>query len=80
MGRFLNADALVSAGQGLIGSNLFAYCGNNPVSRSDSGGLFWKNFMETVIDGVVSVAQKIVSVSGKDYINNQDALGIFIYK
>lgn len=32
--------------------------------------------METVIDGVVSVAQNIVWVSGKDYIDNQDALGV----
>ena len=26
MGRFLNADALVATGQGLLGNNMFAYC------------------------------------------------------
>ena len=38
MGRFINADALVSTGQGLLGNNMFAYCGNNPVNLLDSGG------------------------------------------
>ena len=37
-GRFLNADGLVSTGQGLNGCNMFAYCGNNPVVRSDPSG------------------------------------------
>ena len=36
-GRFLNADALVSTG-GLLGNNMFAYCGNNPVTRYDPTG------------------------------------------
>ena len=31
VGRFINADALVSTGQGILGNNMFAYCGNNPV-------------------------------------------------
>ncbi len=38
VGRFLNADGLVSTGQGLLGNNMFAYCGNNPVMFSDSSG------------------------------------------
>ena len=38
IGRFLNADALVATGQGMLGNNMFAYCGNNPVSRADFGG------------------------------------------
>ena len=37
-GRFINADALVSTGQGIIGNNMFAYCRNNPVIRSDVPG------------------------------------------
>ena len=36
--RFLNADALVSTGQGLLGNNMFAYCLNNPVMLVDSLG------------------------------------------
>ena len=38
VGRFINADSTVSTGQGLIGTNMFAYCGNNPVSRFDPTG------------------------------------------
>ena len=38
MGRFINADAFVSTGQGLLGSNMFAYCLNNPIVRVDSLG------------------------------------------
>ena len=38
LGRFLNADALVSTGQGLLGNNMFAYCLNNPVVGHDPTG------------------------------------------
>ena len=41
-GRFINADAYLSTGQGFNGHNMFAYCGNNPISRYDVGGMFWK--------------------------------------
>ena len=40
-GRFINADGLVTTGQGFVGNNMFAYCGNNPVSRIDDSGSFW---------------------------------------
>ncbi len=38
MARFINADALVSTGQGLLGNNMFAYCMNNPISYADPNG------------------------------------------
>ena len=38
MGRFLNADAFTSTGQGLLGNNMFAYCNNNPVNMIDHAG------------------------------------------
>ena len=37
-GRFINADALVSTGQGILGNNMFAYCLNNPANFLDSEG------------------------------------------
>ena len=41
IGRFINADSYVSTGQGFIGLNMFAYCGNNPIVYSDpTGSLF----------------------------------------
>lgn len=41
MGRFINSDVFVSTGQGLIGNNMFAYCGNNPVFRRDDTGTYY---------------------------------------
>ena len=38
LGRFLNADALVSTGQGFVGNNMFAYCLNNPSTMADPTG------------------------------------------
>ena len=38
-GRFLNADAFASTGQGLLGNNMFAYCGNNPAIFEDPTGM-----------------------------------------
>lgn len=38
--RFINADTYASTGDGLLGYNMFAYCGNNPVCYSDPTGHF----------------------------------------
>jgi len=38
IGRFINADAFVSTGQGFLGMNMFAYCLNNPVMLIDPTG------------------------------------------
>ena len=38
--RFLNADTYGSTGQGFLGYNMFAYCGNNPVTQIDFTGNF----------------------------------------
>ena len=36
--RFINADVYASTGQGFVGTNMFAYCNNNPVSFIDYSG------------------------------------------
>ena len=38
MCRYINADAFISTGQGLVGNNMFAYCGNNSPLFSDPMG------------------------------------------
>ena len=40
LGRFINADSYGSTGQGFLGYNMFAYCGNNPVNGYDPTGHF----------------------------------------
>ena len=53
MKRFLNADdsaTLNATPTELTDKNLFAYCDNNPVMRTDEGGNFW-NFLNGIKDG-----------------------------
>ena len=38
IGRFINADSYASTGDGLIGVNMFAYCGNDPINYGDPSG------------------------------------------
>ncbi len=40
IGRFINADAFASTGQGALGNNMYAYCLNNPVMGYDPLGRF----------------------------------------
>ena len=50
--RFINADGFVSTGQGLLGYNMFTYCGNNPVIYFDPSGNAWiLNGVYYVYDG-----------------------------
>ena len=39
LGRFINADGLVSTGQGFLGNDMFTYCLNRPVVMADYGGI-----------------------------------------
>lgn len=39
-GRFLNADICLDTESGVLGTNVFAYCDNNPVNFLDPNGMF----------------------------------------
>ena len=54
-GRFISADSvqILSVQNDLFDKNLFAYCDNNPVMRSDNGGYFWNVVIGAVVGGVV---------------------------
>ena len=56
VGRFINADGQISTGD-ISGTNLFAYCGNNPVNMSDSDGNMpkWLSGVLTVVGGALQV-------------------------
>ncbi len=45
IGRFISADEFASTGQGFIGCNMFAYCGNDPINRMDSDGCYFIDAM-----------------------------------
>ena len=65
VGRFVNADCIISPG--LTGTNLFAYCGNNPITGYDPTGNFDFNKLIggicLVLVGVAAVAAVAVSVA-----------------
>jgi RHS repeat-associated protein len=48
LGRFINADSYASTGQGFLGYNMFAYCGNNPCNKNDNSG-YHENLVTTSI-------------------------------
>ena len=66
--RFISADVLLSTGQGVIGHNSFAYCGNNPIIRGDDEGDFWHILAGAAIGAVIGAVSSIVSqaVSGQE--------------
>ena len=45
-GRFINVDAFISTGQGLVACNMYAYCLNNSVMRIDFGGFVSYTYMD----------------------------------
>ena len=61
VGRFINADGIIN-NTGTITQNLFAYCGNNPVTHKDASGYAW----ETIWDAI-SLASSIVEVAANPY-------------
>ena len=40
--RFINADTRIPFKSNVISTNIYLYCANNPISRSDCTGMFWK--------------------------------------
>ena len=61
IGRFISADSYASTGQGILGNNMFAYCGNNPVSRGDEGGEFWHLIIGAAVGVVTQYAVDVVT-------------------
>ena len=56
VGRWINADGYISTGQGIAGTNMFAYCGNNPANRDDPTGELWA----TLIDKITNIIKRMV--------------------
>ena len=67
IGRFINADGFVTTDVlGLLSSNMFVYCENNPISRFDpTGETFWD-----VLDCFMA------ALSWTEFINNPSLAGL----
>ena len=60
--RFINADTYSSTDSSdAVSCNMFAYCGNNPVTRSDETGEFWNLVIGAVVGAVVNAVTTVVS-------------------
>ena len=64
--RFISADELLSTGQGVIGNNSFAYCGNNPVVRADSEGMLFFTIIGVLVGGIVGGIT--AAINGEDVV------------
>ncbi len=73
IGRFINADGQIN--DDILGTNLFAYCGNNPVTRADDTGRGWWVVAGVLIGGIAGGVIKIVSnvTTGKKW--NEGVIG-----
>ena len=73
IGRFINADALVSTGQGFIGNNMFTYCLNNPVNMADYNG------MDAIYVVEYNWFEGGLPIVGHAYLYMQNANGIWYF-
>lgn len=73
--RFINADVYSSTDSSdAVSCNMFAYCGNNPTSRSDETGDFWNFIVGAVVGAVVnavSTAVDAVKEGGLDALSDR---------
>ncbi len=60
--RFINSDSQLNPKDGVLGFNLFVYCGNNPVSNQDPNGHF---FFGALIGGIIGGASGALSAAMK---------------
>lgn len=67
IGRFINADSYASTdATGLLSTNMFAYCENNPVNRSDPSGEAFGTISGLIVGGLTGALSA--------YINGDDIL------
>ena len=61
--RFINADEYSDTDDGLLGFNMFAYCLNNPMNRTDSNGNWSLSNLAKVAIGVAAIAVGVVATA-----------------
>jgi len=65
MGRFINADAYASTGQGILGNNMFAYCLGNPIQYIDYQGNLPKKAADqekpTIKEMLIQILEAMIS-------------------
>ena len=85
----MNADGYASTGEGFLGYNMFAYCGNDPLNRADMTGASWakiksffkrtwKNIRKTVGKAFGASASVVYQKTRK--VNTKHILYLFTYE
>ena len=65
-GRFISADGYISTGQGILGYNMFAYCGNNPPNKVDYSGNKPGDLFDTMDLAAIDAAEYLGALSWED--------------
>ncbi len=81
IGRFINADSYASTdATGLLSTNMFAYCENDPVNRNDPTGEIWAQFAIGIASQYIGdVLGNIASgKSGLDILKPTSSVGEYI--
>ena len=55
IGRFVNADGMISTRNNMLGVNLFAYCYNNPINLVDNNGQFGLEAFSAAVIGMAAL-------------------------
>ena len=82
-GRFISADKYLNANADILGFNMFAYCGNNPILFTDLEGTSkWSDFWEGIGDWFKEVGETFSKAKNKDgsyslYDNNRFDNNVF---
>ena len=72
LGRFINADSYASTdATGLLSANMFAYCENDPVNRSDPSGELCYHVIASAIGGAATSLAVYLATT-----KNVDAMGV----
>ena len=69
----LNADGLISTGQGLLSGNMFIYCLNNPIGSKDENGYVCCSSMDGA--AASSVPQTSNAETNSDYCSVPNVVG-----
>ena len=72
MRRFLNADSYGSTGHGFLGYNMFAYCGNNPVTCVDYNGSRPRGIQDDNDPVAIDTDQLTINGQGREPYNSMD--------
>ncbi len=60
--RFINADTFATTdANGFLSANMFAYCENNPIMRTDESGEFWNIVIGAAVGGVMEIASQMIT-------------------